>query len=185
MTNRLLTLPTRLLLPIPRRTARALSNAREATLGLVSAVTDRLELTESLEAEPEDSPGTLRMMTAVECHELLARSTFGRLAYVARAGTPDITPVNYAYADGVILIRSGPGPKLQAAERRERVAFEVDEIDLDSRKGKSVVVAGVATRMRGAEQPWEDEQPPIPWAAGPRREVIRIEPSRITGRLLG
>jgi hypothetical protein len=152
---------------------RALDNARRALDDVRRAVTDRAELQEGGER------GVVRL-THDEAVELLARHTVGRFAYVAREGAPDVVPVNYAWRDGAILIRSGPGPKLQAAQRGERVAFEVDELDVDRRTGSSVVVTGRATVV-GAH-PDDD---PEPWASGPRRHVIRITPSRVDGRRIG
>jgi hypothetical protein len=152
------------------------------------AVAERSELTRRLRPASEGAqegqpPGTLLLLSPQECRALLARGTVGRLAYIARAGVPDITPVNYTQDGDDIIIRSGPGPKLQAAERRERVAFEVDEIDDAGRAGASVVVHGVATRLSDAER----RRLPVdvqPAAAGPRRRVIRIRPEHVSGRRL-
>jgi len=178
--NALTTLPVRLLRTLPERGARALSNARSATLDLSASMADRLVLTGMLDdGEPEE--GSLRSMTSAECEAVLVQGSVGRLAYIARAGVPDIAPVNYTYVGGDIFIRSGPGPKLQAAERRDRVAFEVDEIDSALRTGRSVVVAGIAVRVHVDD----DGDLPQPWASGPRNQLIRITPRRVTGRALG
>ena len=80
-----------------------------------------------------------------------------------------------------MLIRSGAGPKLQAAERRELVAFEVDELDDDSHSGWSVVVHGRAERVTEPDGA-DSAELPLPWAAGPRVHTIRITPRRVTGR---
>lgn len=153
---------------------RALDNARRALDDVRRAVTDRAELQEAGEH------GVTRM-TREEAVELLAANTVGRFAYVARHGAPDVVPVNYAWSDGAILIRSGPGPKLQAAQRGECVAFEVDELDLDRRTGRSVVVTGRAS----VDSAHQDDPDPSPWASGPRRHLIRITPSRVDGRRIG
>ena len=154
----------------------ALSNARAALRELRADVADRAHLTQqSAFAEP----GDLAILTTEECLDLLGGKAVGRLAYVARAGTPDMVPVNYALEDGDILIRSGPGPKLQAAQRGERVAFEVDQLDDRAHSGWSVVVVGVASQL-----PSERVTGPDPWASGPRRHTIRVRPERITGRRL-
>ena len=76
---------------------------------------------------------------------------------------------------------SGPGPKLQAAQRGELVAFEVDEIDVHHRSARSVVVTGRAT----VEAPRAEEPEPEPWASGPRRHLIRITATRVDGRRIG
>jgi nitroimidazol reductase NimA-like FMN-containing flavoprotein (pyridoxamine 5'-phosphate oxidase superfamily) len=166
---------------LPRR---AVHNARTATSALAAAVADRLALTGSLDADRAE-PGDLRSMTRDECYALLRTSHVGRFAYVARAGVPDVVPVNHVVDGDDVLVRSGPGPKLQAAERGDTVAFEVDDVDLDAHTGRSVVVVGTAKRCPPAEQARLDAVlAGTPWAAGPRHAVIRIRPSRVTGRRL-
>lgn len=84
-----------------------------------------------------------------------------------------------AVADRLVLTAgAGPGPKLQAAERRELVAFEVDDVDEEAHTGISVVVVGRASR-----EP-DEEDGPTPWADGPRRHLVRIRPTRVSGRRL-
>lgn len=161
----------------------ALRNAREATVSLARAVADRLELTDALDEEAEGQPGGLHAMSRSDCYEVLRQGSVARLAYVARAGVPDIVPVNYLVDGEDILIRSGPGPKLQAAERREVVAVETDMLDEQTRTARSVVVVGRAERV-GAREERELGERLTPWAAGPRRHVIRIRPTRVTGRRL-
>lgn len=153
---------------------RALDNARRALDDVHRAVTDRAEL------QGAGERGVSRL-THDEAVALLGRNTVGRFAYVARQGVPDVVPVNYVWRDGEILIRSGPGPKLQAAQRGERVAFEVDELDVDRRTGCSVVVTGQA----GVDHTQLDDPDLEPWASGPRRHLIRITPTRVDGRRIG
>lgn len=153
---------------------RALDNARRALDEVRRAVTDRTELQEAGERR-------VTRLTHDEAVALLARHSVGRFAYVARQGVPDVVPVNYVWRDGAVLIRSGPGPKLQAAQRGERVAFEVDELDVDRHTGISVVVTGRAD----VDHSRPDEADLEPWASGPRRHLIRITPSRVDGRRIG
>jgi hypothetical protein len=115
-----------------------------------------------------------------EALELLRSRSVGRFAYVARAGVPDVVPVNYAWCDAGILIRSGPGPKLQAAQRGEVVAFEVDDVDERTQTGVSVVVVGRATVIDPRSVASDVE----PWAGGPHRHLVLIRPQRISGRRL-
>lgn len=164
----------------PRRltlAAGALANARQATHTLTTAVEDRRSLAEALERT-----GDLERLSRQQCEQLLATRSLGRFAYIARAGAPDLVPVNYAMeSEGNIIIRSAPGPKLDAARRHDLVAFEVDHIDEHTQTGWSVVVTGRA-EVIAPEQPRTAE--PEPWAAGPRRHTIRIVPQRIDGRRL-
>jgi nitroimidazol reductase NimA-like FMN-containing flavoprotein (pyridoxamine 5'-phosphate oxidase superfamily) len=92
-----------------------------------------------------------------------------------------VVPVNYTWYDGSVLIRSGPGSKLQAARRGDTVALEVDEIDVEQRSGCSAVVVGRAQVLSTRDVPSDVEV----WAGGPHRHLIRIAPERVTGRRLG
>lgn len=176
---------TKLLARATRPSRGALANASEAAAGLWLAVADRLLLTGELEIDTEPGPGQLHALSREDCEELLRACHVGRLAYSPRVGVPDIVPVNYVIDRRDILIRSGPGPKLQAAERGDLVAFEVDDIDPVTRTGRSVVVLGRASRLRPEEQQQVEEQTAeTSWALGPRRHVIRIRPTRVTGRRL-
>jgi uncharacterized protein len=76
-----------------------------------------------------------------ECRELLAERHLGRLA-IPDFGGPMIFPVNYVYDQGLVIFRTDPGSKLDAATERESVAFEVDAVDETTRTGWSVVVRG-------------------------------------------
>jgi hypothetical protein len=149
----------------------ALTNAEHALDHLHRAIEDRVALRDG---------GRLERLSRAETHEVLATQLVGRFVYVAREGVPDVVPVNYVWHEDTILIRSGPGPKLQAAERRETVAFEVDEVDETTHTGRSVVVLGRAEVL----EPRAVRLDPEPWADGPRRHVIRIVPTRVEGRRL-
>lgn len=161
----------------------ALSNSRLAAELIADQVLERDRL------RPTDGPGgpgVLTRLDAAQCRALLQSRTVGRLAYVARAGVPDIVPVNYSLHNDDLLLRSGPGPKLQAAERREVVAVQVDDVDEQGRAGWSVVVHGRAERLHLAEvAQLPEEVLPRPWANGPRSAVVRIRVLRLDGRQLG
>lgn len=161
-------------------TRSALSNARWSLAEISAAVEERRDLARGLTAAA--SPGDLARLTLSECCDLLSTKSIGRIAYVARAGVPDIVPVNYAFDGQAILVRSAHGPKLQAAERQDVVAFEVDGIDEATRTGWSVVVIGAARRLAPGDPSRHAD--PIPWANGPRPHIISIEPRRIDGRRL-
>lgn len=179
--------PGRTLAGVPDRVINVASRVRASALdnALSAAQTIRLEIAQRRALAPEagGGRGDLAPLDRPECMQLLATRQLGRLAYVARAGVPDVVPVNYSLSDGSILIRSGPGPKLQAAERRDLVAFEVDDIDDEQHTGWSVVVVGRARRLSAADAERIGVSP-LPWAAGPREHLIRIVPARIDGRRL-
>jgi nitroimidazol reductase NimA-like FMN-containing flavoprotein (pyridoxamine 5'-phosphate oxidase superfamily) len=165
----------------------ALDNARAAASALAHQVAVRTLLQPSADDadDAEAAPGQLRVLSDQECRDLLDRCSVGRLAYIARASTPDIVPVTYVRDGADLVFCSGPGPKLQAADRRERVALEVDETDEQTRTATSVVVYGRAARLTAAQvQALGDERLPRSWASGPRDAVVRIRTTRTTGRRL-
>jgi uncharacterized protein len=180
--NALVQLPRSLVAVAERHGLSAVANARSAMAVLGAAVRDRRELTARLDADGGATAGALTVLDRVECLALLATCSYGRLAYIARRGVVDIAPVNYVLDGADILIRSGPGSKLQAAERREHLTFEVDQMDEEGRSGWSVVVYGPATRLPLHEA--RSTVVPEPWAAGPRDSVIRLHAHRVTGRRL-
>ena len=168
-------------LHLPQRLAHgARENALRSLTEISRAVADRRQLEEGLTSAA--SAGDLGALAAPECLQLLGRRSVGRLAYVARDGMPDVAPVNYLLHNGDILIRSGSGPKLQAAQRREVVAFEVDDIDEQMRGGWSVVAVGRLSVVPPDE--CGTGRPPQPWANGPRQHVMRLRLQRVTGRRL-
>lgn len=120
-----------------------------------------------------------------ECMQLLAdhQPGFGRLA-VVEGTKPTIIPVNYAMLDQRIVFRSGAGLKLEAAERGQAVAFEIDRIDHDTLSGWSVVVRGRAEVITRAIQLAEAQATELePYVDGKDTWVI-IHPEIVTGRRL-
>jgi len=81
-----------------------------------------------------------------ECRRLLAERHLGRLA-VPDFGGPVIFPVNYVFDQGLVVLRTDPGSKLDAATEREQVAFEVDAVEEATRTGWSVVVRGTLAEI--------------------------------------
>ena len=126
----------------------------------------------------------LELLTEEQSRELLAGGEVGRLGITIGA-LPAIFPVNYRVIDGAIVFRSSPGSKLSAAAEGAVVAFEVDDYQLADRSGWSVLAVGraevvddpnISSRMIDAHlEPFPD---------GPRKVVVRIEPTFLTGRRL-
>ena len=118
------------------------------------------------------------------CHELLRSCDVGRLAVVV-GGYPEVFPVNYTVVRERVLIRSDPSAKLTHA-RFERVCFEVDELDMASRTGWSVLVRGVL-HERSADENHVDELDAAvsrlrPWVGGSKPHVLVVTPVSISGR---
>jgi nitroimidazol reductase NimA-like FMN-containing flavoprotein (pyridoxamine 5'-phosphate oxidase superfamily) len=131
-------------------------------------------------------PMELEHMSPEECLEALRCGVFGRLSFNLDDG-PIILPVNYAFVDGCIVMRTAPGSKLSMMPLM-RVAFEIDDVDSYRTWGWSVVVRGRAFDITNTI----DEQsesfralPFVPWIEGDRHHVIKINVHEVSGRRFG
>jgi nitroimidazol reductase NimA-like FMN-containing flavoprotein (pyridoxamine 5'-phosphate oxidase superfamily) len=118
-----------------------------------------------------------------ECRELLAGGEVGRVAMCTPSG-PRILLVNYVVDGASVVFRTAPYGVLGQHAWRAPVAFEVDEVDRESRVGWSVVATGHADLV---EDPAEIAlirafRDPQPWAEGSRLLYVRLEWDTLTGR---
>jgi nitroimidazol reductase NimA-like FMN-containing flavoprotein (pyridoxamine 5'-phosphate oxidase superfamily) len=122
-----------------------------------------------------------------QCLQLISPGGIGRIAYTSRFG-PAVLPVNYRLHDGAIVFRTTEHSPLDEDLRTGitdadyKVAFEIDNIDLASQTGWSVLIQGPAHHIPAAEQEAVRRMGVESWAPGDRELFIRIVPSRITGR---
>jgi nitroimidazol reductase NimA-like FMN-containing flavoprotein (pyridoxamine 5'-phosphate oxidase superfamily) len=125
-------------------------------------------------------------LTEAECHARLERHEhrLGRLAFAENGDPywPTVLPVNYAYQNGEIFIRTVEGSKLYAALRRQRVAFEVDEVDLAWNQGWSVVALGTLEIVRDDEQRAVIDAVLRSWATQIGEQLMRLDVDQLTGR---
>lgn len=128
----------------------------------------------------------LTVLSRDEALALLAGRNVGRIAVTMRA-LPTILPVTYVLDTHTesIVFRTGYGTKLYAAGRNAVVAFEVDEIDEDTRSGWSVVAVGSAHEVT---DPGELERLGrlrlAPWVASELAHTIAVPIVHVTGRRL-
>jgi nitroimidazol reductase NimA-like FMN-containing flavoprotein (pyridoxamine 5'-phosphate oxidase superfamily) len=112
----------------------------------------------------------------------LRQEDVGRVAVLVE-DHPEIFPVNYVVDDaGDIFFRTDPGTKLDGVARAQTIAFEVDGIDEERQQGWSVLAVGEARWMADAEQIREIRRRLQPWAAGDKANVVRLHPTKLTGR---
>jgi nitroimidazol reductase NimA-like FMN-containing flavoprotein (pyridoxamine 5'-phosphate oxidase superfamily) len=135
----------------------------------------------------ENQPGATQEAEATRelpTHEALAllrESPVGRLAVVV-SGRPDIFPVNHVVDRGTIVFRTAHGTKLWGASGQP-VAFEVDGYDVEHGEAWSVVVHGRGEVVFRTDEVLDALQLPVmPWQSGPKPEIVRIVPDKITGR---
>jgi hypothetical protein len=123
-------------------------------------------------------------MDRAECLELLEAKRVGRLAYSSPDG-PRIFPLNYAYHDNRIVMRTVASGEIDRYAIDAACAFEIDDIDEFYATGWSVTVTGIAKRLTGREQA---ELPfgrvPEPWVGGIRPLFVGIETLEVYGRRL-
>lgn len=139
---------------------------------------------------PHQSPGDpaplvdLTVMEPAECYRLLATRQIGRLGVIAEHH-PLIIPMNFAMDDDIIVVRTGPGLKLESA-RHANVTFQVDDIDDTTHTGWSVLVRGLAEEMTAAHHPRLIARTARtglePWVPGDDFRWMRIIPHGISGR---
>lgn len=122
-------------------------------------------------------------MSRAECEEMLSRVLIGRMG-VLSAGEPLILPVLFAYAKGAVVFRTALGEKLDAVWVNASAAFEIDNWDVSTRTGWSVLVRGRTETVHDESEvaelesiglaSWVPAQQPTTW--------VRIRPMEITGR---
>lgn len=122
-------------------------------------------------------------ISSIGCDRHLRSETIGRVAVMVD-DHPEIFPVNYAVDErGDIYFRTDPGSKLNAVATAPTIAFEIDGIDDDRQLGWSVLVVGPARRLGSPEQMAHARSLALqPWAAGEKANVVRLAPTKITGR---
>ena len=137
------------------------------------------------EGEPIEAGRVIVEISEDECQQLLASKSVGRLAVTTDVG-PEIFPVNYGVLDGSIVLWTGPGTKLDYAAF-DHVAFEVDDLDAESRTGWVVEAKGRSEDVTDTLDAWTSSMRDVsvrPWVAGPHPNCVAILRPRLSGRRL-
>jgi len=120
-----------------------------------------------------------RELTREECLRLLGSVGVGRIVFTHEA-LPAIRPVNHLLEDGQVVIRTHVGAAVLSAVNTV-VAYEADVISADEHIGWSVIVTGVARRVKAPDAVAHYQHALRPWVAGDMDYVIRIHPELVTG----
>ena len=125
----------------------------------------------------------LAVLSERECARLLETQSLGRLAIVVD-GRPEVFPVNYAFAERVVVFRTSPGLKLERGPYTA-AAFEVDSVDRTTGVAWSVVVHGTVQDISHAMDKLAERLRRLvvrPAPPGSRRVWMAIYADRMTGR---
>ena len=127
-------------------------------------------------------PNDLTSLSRTECLRLLASSDIGRVVFVDEV-LPGVQPVVYLLDGEEIIYRTANGAKLAAVTRHAVIAFEVDDIDHQTRTGWSVVGVGQSYEIFDQERLAElHDRMPEPWVRDHDLHTIAIPLTRLTGR---
>ena len=119
------------------------------------------------------------------CRQMLARCTFGRVAFDDAADGLSVLPVNCLYSHDAVLFRTQPGSALDRLGEERVVAFEADHVDPIAESGWSVLARGTAMHLRDPERIAALADSAVhPWAPGQRDIWIEIRIGQITGRII-
>lgn len=125
-----------------------------------------------------DVAGHFTRLSGDECRLLVHGHSIGRVAWVSATGL-QVLPVTYTVIDELILFRTFPESVLGELAEPVEVAFEVDDIDVATATGWSVLVRGESAAYSG-EPPGPQQLEP--WAPGARPLTVAITPSAYSGR---
>ncbi len=124
---------------------------------------------------------SLEALSTREAVALLSTIPVGRVVFTVGA-LPAIVPVAFAVYDGAVVMRTSPESRLAKAAPGGVLAFEIDDIDAETRTGWSVVVMGVATVVADPEQRAAIDGVVETFAPGQRDVCIRLPLTVVTGR---
>ena len=117
-----------------------------------------------------------------DCLRLLAGAQVGRVVHTDRA-LPACTPVNFRLLGESVVFRTAASSRLAAATTDAVVAFEVDEFDVGTRTGWTVLVTGVATVVRDVSTLVRlDQLGLVSWAGADRQQWFRVAVADVSGR---
>lgn len=131
-------------------------------------------------------PEHLEVLSDEECLALLAGHRFGRLGFIDD-GWPVILPVNYVFEEPTIVVRTGPGTKMDETPL-SMVAFEVDDTDPGGGWGWSVLAQGPAFDISDSIDEYSGALRQFdvhPQAPGDKPNWLKITARRISGRRFG
>ena len=144
-------------------------------------------------AQMNISPRRIGAVTRGEALSLLAGVSVGRIVFTENA-MPAVRPASHLVVLDEIIARSHDGSAIvpvvdsnpdgewsTGSERETVIAYEADDIDINSRLGWSVVVTGPATPITDPGEIARYATVLTPWAFAGEGQLIRIHAGIVTG----
>jgi nitroimidazol reductase NimA-like FMN-containing flavoprotein (pyridoxamine 5'-phosphate oxidase superfamily) len=117
-------------------------------------------------------------LSTQECWEHFEQERVARLAY-RLVDELHVVPVNYVVSDGALLVATGEGNKLLAAELGAEAALQID--DLTGEEAWSVLARGPLRHLDEARAD-ELDVAAASWLPTLKYDVIELVPTSVTGR---
>ena len=134
---------------------------------------------------PEQDESNLQGTAALpieECERRLAAGGVGILA-LAGVAAPVLRPVNFVLRKGAVILRTGEGRILEAAQFAEPASFVICEVDRFEHTGWSVVVTGKLVERSTLGH--LSDLPLRPWARAEKHHLVGLSIDEISGRRIG
>lgn len=128
--------------------------------------------------EDDVEDGT-RILSREECLQLLDRSGVGVLA-LCGIEAPILRPVNFARDGDHVVVRTGAGQILAAAQGHEPASFVLSSIDGFEHTGRSVVVTGRLSEQLPGDP--VESLPLRPWVRSPKHHFVALTMDEVSGR---
>ncbi|MEA5155812.1 pyridoxamine 5'-phosphate oxidase family protein [Raineyella sp.] len=120
-----------------------------------------------------------------DCRALLRTQEVGRVAWTSPVAGLLILPVNYVVRNGMVVFRTSRASVLAELAEGHEVSFQVDDIDVSTGNGWSVMLQGVSsTPADEAQLTALRADGPMPWAKGDRDLFITVQVREISGRVV-
>lgn len=145
-----------------------------------------MKTTRNTTRETKDGVLEFVELDAEQSLRLLRSHHLGRVAF-AHESWPVIVPVNYAFDEPTIVIRTSPGAKVTSAPFH-MVAFEIDDSDPEGRWGWSVLAQGPVfeiTESLDDRSVFLRSLVVTPAAPGRRDHWLAISALHVSGRAFG
>lgn len=129
--------------------------------------------------------GTFAALEPDDCRALLRTHEVGRVAWASATAGLLVLPVNYVVHDDLVVFRTTPDSELAELAEGIEVAFQIDDIDVETGNAWSVLARGVSARPEpGPELEAALDRSPQPWAPGTRDLYLGIRIAEISGRVV-